>query len=117
MSNIKSKKISKTKLPIILGLISAFLNFIFPGHSFLLCAINPIQDFCSQAGMAYFLNWPTIQLLTAPVNFLNIQNEQLTLLIFAVSGLIQYFVLGYILGTIIKLIPKKIHANKQKTTN
>lgn len=102
------KKIIFNKLSIILGAIFAALNLIFPGHSFILCAINPSLGFCGEAGIAALINWPTIHVLASPFQFFNILNERLFFALSALAGVIQYFALGYLIGLLIFFVKRQM---------
>jgi hypothetical protein len=100
------KKILFNKLAITLGLILAALNLIFPGYSAILCAINPTKDFCGEAWAAMIINTPTFQLLSWP--FPAHTSERIGFIILAISGIIQYFIIGYLLGQLILFIKRSL---------
>lgn len=101
------KKILLNKLAITLGLILATLNLIFPGHSLILCAINPSRDFCGEAWAALYINYPTSLLLLSwpfPAHI----SERTEFITLALSGIIQYFVVGYLIGQLVIFIKKNL---------
>lgn len=100
------KKILLHKLAITLGLILAALNLIFPGYSSILCAINPSRDFCGEAWAAMIINTPTLQLLSWPLPA-HI-SERTFFIVLALSGIIQYFVVGYLIGQLILFVKKNL---------
>jgi len=102
------KKILFNKLAIIFGVIFATLNLIFPGYSSILCAINPSRDFCGEAWAGIIINTPTFQILAWPFGWLFAGNERAGFILLFLSGIIQYFIIGYLIGHIVTFIKNKL---------
>jgi hypothetical protein len=95
------------KWPIVIGSLLAGLNLIMPGYSAILCIIDNTQDFCGEAWAGVLINTPTFQILAWP--FIGEELSRSFFIILLISGLIQYFLVGYLLTKIIIIITKQVN--------
>ena len=95
------------KWPIIIGVIFAGLNLIMPGYSAILCIINNTRDFCGEAWAGVLINTPTFQILAWP--FILEELDNMFFVILLISGVIQYFLVGYMLAKLILFFARKIN--------
>ncbi len=94
------------KWAIIIGSLLAGLNLIMPGYSTILCIINNTSDFCGEAWAGVLINTPTFQILAWP--FVGEELSRSFFIILLLSGLVQYFLVGYLLTKLIIFITKKV---------
>ncbi len=94
------------KWPIIIGSFLAGLNIIMPGYSAILCIIDNTRDFCGEAWAGVLINTPTFQILAWP--FVGEELSRSFFIILLISGLIQYFLVGYLLTKIVIIIAKQV---------
>lgn len=94
MTRIRSKK-----LAIILGILLSLFDFIGFGYALVLCTFTDRYAFCTDLSSIEFLHAPTYQILSFCTSF--ISDTDISLILLVISGILQYFFIGYAIGIFI----------------
>lgn len=97
------KKLLENKPAFITGTVLAFLDFAFISGPYVYwCATG--NNRCGEFALAAILHFP-LYLVTAPIPLA--YSMTLNIFLFVITGLVQYFIIGYIVATLAQKLFKK----------